>query len=291
MTEALREAGYELYVAHRPGSPARRPAIADFVRRHADLVEYIDPRLPLERVKPDAVVNLVGEYFGPAVREANLEFPSRLCEGARSAGWRGKVIHISAATVRGPVGKVIREEERHLEGISPVTSFDRYKAEGERVVASCFDDWVVIRPVLVYGRFNDHPEWVTLAKAISRGVAPLIRARVSVISVRELAKAVRASLSLSREFFFATECEPRPFSQFVVAMAKALGKRPLPVPVPTFLLRLAAGRELGGHLPFLNKAFSCEKMYRLLGWVPAPDFGREVAEMATFLKTRRLGLV
>ncbi|MFN3805063.1 MAG: NAD-dependent epimerase/dehydratase family protein [Pyrobaculum sp.] len=282
VTEALGEAGHEVYIAHRPGSPARKPAIAEFVRRYAHLVEYIDPRLPLERVRPDAVVNLVGEYFGPdrAIREANLEFPRRLCEAA--AGWRGKVIHISAATVRGPVGEVIREEERHLEGISPVTSFDRYKAEGERTVARCFGDWVVIRPVLVYGRFNDHPEWVTLVKAISRGVAPLMRSKLSVISARELAKAVRASLSLSKEFFFATECEPRPFSHFATAVAKALGRRPLPVPVPTFLLGLAA-RELRGHLPFLGRAFSCEKMRKLLGWTPAPDFEREVAEMTYYI--------
>ncbi|MEM1734358.1 MAG: NAD(P)-dependent oxidoreductase [Pyrobaculum sp.] len=281
---------FEIYVAHRPGSTAKRPAVAEFVKKYANLIEYRDPSAPLAEVRPEVVVNLVGEYFGPpeALREANAEFPKALCAAARAAGWRGKVVHISAATVRGPVGSVIREEESHLVGVEPVTDFDKFKAEGEAAVARCFEDWVVVRPVVVYGRFNDHPEWVTLVKFVKRGVAPAVSARVSVISVRELAKAIRHSLGLSREFFFATECTPRRLADFVDAAAEALGRRVVKVPVPSLLFKAAAPRDLRKHMAFIDRAFSCEKMKRLLGWEPRPDFRREVAEMVKFISERGL---
>jgi nucleoside-diphosphate-sugar epimerase len=279
VVEAL--AGEEVYVAHRPGSPRRKPALAGFVSRHAELIEYTDPAKPLESAKPDVVINLVGEYYGSpaAVWEANAEFPKRLCDAARRAGWRGKMVHISAATVRGPVGNPIREEERHLEGIKPISHFDASKAEGERVVANCFEDWVIVRPVLVYGRFNDHPEWVTLTGMVRRGVAPMVNLAVSAISARELAKVVKLSTALSREYFFATECAPRRLSDFVLAIEKALGRRALHIPVPSVVMRIAAPRDLKKHLPFLGRSFSCEKMARLLKYRPSPDFEREVAEM------------
>lgn len=283
VVEAL--SGEEVYVAHRPGSPRRKPRIAEFVSQYARLVEYTDPAKPLEAVKPELVINLVGEYYGPpeAIREANAEFPRRLCEAAGRAGWRGRVIHISAATVRGPVGDPITEEGRHLEGIAPVSDFDRWKAEGERAVVQCFDDWVIVRPVLVYGRFDDHPEWVALTRAVRRRIAPMINAAVSAISARELAKVVKMSLALSREYFFATECEARRLSDFVSAIEKALGIRAIHLPAPAALLRAAAPRDLRRHLPFLNRRFSCEKMRRLLKYAPSPDFHREVAEMVAYI--------
>ena len=283
VAEAL--GGEEVYVAHRPGSPQRKPRIASFLSQYARLVEYRDPAAPLEAVKPDVVVNLVGEYYGPpeTVREANAEFPKKLCDAAKRAGFKGKVVHISAATVRGPVAEVIAEEERHLEGIAPASDFDKWKAEGERVVARCFDDWVIVRPVLVYGRFNDHPEWVTLTSLVRRGVAPMINALVSAISARELAKVVRLSAALSREYFFATECEARRLSDFVFAMEKALGVKALHLPIPTALLKVAAPRDMKKHAPFLGRRFSCEKMARVLKYTPSPDFNREVAEMVAYI--------
>ncbi len=277
--------GHELYIAHRPGAREKKRDLADFASRFASLLEYREPGEALAAVRPEAVINLVGEYFGDAqtLWEANAEFPQRLCEAARRLGWRGKILHFSAATVRGPVGDVITEEPQHLQGIQPVSDFDRSKAAGEEAVARCFDDWVIIRPTLVYGRFNAHPEWVALTNMVTRGLAPMVGARVSAISVRELGRAVRAALPLSREYFFATECQPRPLSDFVKAIAKALGVRAVPVPIPKALLKAAAPRDLKKHMPFLDKAFSCEKMRRLLGFVPEPRFEEEVAEMAFYI--------
>ncbi|MFB6491208.1 MAG: NAD-dependent epimerase/dehydratase family protein [Thermoproteus sp. AZ2] len=287
LAEALAGLG-EVYVAHRPGSPQRRPRLAQFVSRYARPVEYRDPAEPLKAVNPDVIYNLVGEYFGPPEKlaEANVEFPRRLCGAAREAGWDGAVVHVSAATVVGPKGGVIAEEPRHLEGISPASDFDRQKAEGERIVAGCFRRWVIVRPALVYGRFNDHPEWAQLVSIIRRGVVPLIRAKVSAISVRELAKALASAQGLKNEYFFAAECSPRPLSQFAEAIAEALGGPRVKMPIPAALLKAAAPRELRRHMPFLDKAFSCEKMKRLLGYEPRPDFEREVRDMVDYILGR-----
>ncbi|ABL87188.1 NAD-dependent epimerase/dehydratase [Pyrobaculum islandicum DSM 4184] len=279
LAEALSE--YELYVAHRPGSREAKPQVARFVAQYATLLEYTDPATAFEKTRPHVVINLVGQYYGRSQElwQANAEFPRLLCDAARRAGWRGKVVHFSAATVRGPVGAIIEEEELHLHGVVPDNDFDRSKAAGEEAVANCFNDWVIVRPALVYGRFNTHPEWVTLTRFVKRGVAPMLKARVSAISVRELAKVVKASLALARQYFFATECQPRPLSEFVRAIAKALGRRVVPIPIPTAVLHIAASPEFKRHLPYLDKAFSCEKMRRLLGLEPRPNFETEVREM------------
>lgn len=285
LVEAL--AGRDVYVASRPGSAARKQDVARHASNFAAIVEYSEPGEAL-RVNPDIVINLVGKYYGTVreLREANAEFPERLCRAAVRVNWRGKVVHVSAATVRGPIGDVIVEEERHLEGIKPLTEYDASKAEGERAVAGCFSDWVIVRPVLAYGKFNSHPEWTALVRLVARRVAPLVRARVSVISGKSLAEAIARSIELSRDFFFATECEPRALADFVRVIDAALGRRAVPLFVPKWALRVLAPPEFRGHLPYLDRRFSCEKMRSLLGWTPRPDFEGEVREMALYIASK-----
>ncbi len=289
LVEALE--GHEVYVYHRPGAHSAKADLARAVARHAALVEYRDPAEALRSTRPDAVVNLVGEFFGDreTLWGANVEFVRSLCAAIREAGI-GYLLHVSAATVVGPTSHHIVEEESHLQGVAPATPFDESKAEGERIVASCGVDWAIARPVLMYGPYNDHPEWVALVRMVRRGVVPVVGARLSAVEAREAAAVIARALGRVRnDYFFVTECSDYGLADFVDAVAGALGRRPVKVTVPLWAARMLAPRPLRGHLKFLNKRFSCEKMARLTGYVPRRRLDEGVGEMVRWILRRWRG--
>lgn len=283
LVRRLHERGYEVFVAHRGLGGPYKERLARVVSMHSTLVRYSSPRDAIETVRPELIYNLVGEFFGryEEIVDANTGFVDRLSRALE--GYYAKLVHISAATVVGPRGSVIYEEGEHLRGIEPITLFDRSKAEGERIVSERLRSWVIVRPTLVYGAYNAHPEWVQLLGMVRRGVAPSIRARISAIDVTELAEILVRSADLEREYFFATECEPYMVSDFVEAMEKALGVTALKIPVPAWLARILAPDPLRKHMAFLNRVFSCDKMLRLTGYRPRRRLEEGVAEMVKWI--------
>ncbi|MEL9991903.1 MAG: NAD-dependent epimerase/dehydratase family protein [Thermoproteus sp.] len=266
LARRLAERGHSVVLAKRRGVPPR-PLIAKALSG-LRIVEYSDPAEPLRSVRPDVVVNLVAALYGSReeVERANVGFPKALCAAAREAGWRGRLIHISGATVVGP--GLVKEEGKHLEGIRPATFFDKTKAEGERIVAGCFDDWIIIRPTVVYGLHNDHPEWALLTKLAKMGVAPALRLGFSAISVSDLSEVIERSSGLksSRHYFFATECALLDFAEVLDALEEAAGRRLLRVPTPAFAARIFAPPAIRGLFRYAGVQFSCEKMKSLLGY-------------------------
>ncbi|MEM4970804.1 MAG: NAD(P)-dependent oxidoreductase [Sulfolobales archaeon] len=283
LVKRLAGKGYEIFVAHRGLRDAYRERLGRIIAENASLIEYRDPREAFEASKPEAIYNLVGEFFGSdrEIIEANLGFVERLCSILKN--YEGLFIHISAATVVGPRGDTIYEEESHLKGISPANIFDISKAEAERVIASNIRRWVIVRPTLVYGAYNAHPEWVRLVSMIMRGIAPLIRARISAIEVSELSEILLRAMELEKEYFFATECEPYNFNDFIDAMARALGRNPLKIPTPLWLARALAPKEIRRHMVFLNRVFSCDKMANLTGYRPRRRLYEGFEEMVKWI--------
>jgi nucleoside-diphosphate-sugar epimerase len=287
LVKKLHDRGYEVYVAHRGLGEPYRKRLAMVVGMYSTLVRYSSPSDAIETVRPELVYNLVGEFFGKDedIVDANTGFVDRLSRAL--GGYSVKLVHISAATVVGPRSSVIYEEDEHLRGIEPITIFDRSKAEGERIVSERLRSWVIVRPTLVYGAYNAHPEWVLLLSMVKRRVVPSIKARISAIDVTELAEILVRSAELEREFFFATECEPYIVSDFVEAMEKALSVKAFKIPVPAWLARVLAPDPLRKHMAFLNRVFSCNKMLRLTGYRPRRRLAEGVAEMTRWIMETR----
>ena len=283
LVKKLAEKGYEIFVAHRGLRDAYRARLGNVVARYASLIEYRDPKEAFEASKPEVIYNLVGEFFGSdrEIIDANLVFVEKLCNILKN--YEGLFIHISAATVVGPKETTIYEEESHLKGISPANIFDISKAEAERSIASNIKRWVIVRPTLVYGAYNAHTEWVQLASLIMRGVAPSIKARVSAIEVSELSEILLRAMELEREYFFATECEPYNLSDFIDAIARALGRKPIRIPIPLWLAKVFAQKEIRRHMVFLNKVFSCNKMVSLTRYRPKRRLYEGFEEMVKWI--------
>jgi len=280
------EAGYRVAVLSRGVDSPRKRALADAVRGRAEVVQYGDLGDALARLSPGIVVNTVGEFFGSreALWDANARFPERLCGAVKRVG-AVKLVHVSAATVVGPARGVVREEEPHLSGLRPATEFEESKMVGERVVAGCGVDYVIARPVLMYGRFNDHPEYAMLVRWALRGVVPAPRGAVSAIEVSEAARAIRLLAErATNTHVFVTECEPYDLGDIPREVARLLGARV--VSVPLGLLRIVGpliSRELASHLRFVGTVYSCEKMLSLTGYRPVRRLGEGVAEMVQWI--------
>jgi nucleoside-diphosphate-sugar epimerase len=283
LVKKLAEKGYEIFVAHRGLRDAYRARLGNVVARYASLIEYRDPKEAFEASKPEVIYNLVGEFFGSdrEIIDANLVFVEKLCNILRN--YDGLFIHISAATVVGPKETTIYEEESHLKGISPANIFDISKAEAERSIASNIKRWVIVRPTLVYGAYNAHTEWVQLTSMIMRGVAPSIKARVSAIEVSELSEILLRAMELEREYFFATECEPYDLGDFIDAIAGALGRKTIRIPIPLWLAKVFTPKEIRRHMVFLNKVFSCNKMVSLTRYRPRRRLYEGFEEMVKWI--------
>lgn len=265
LAERLSARGHSVLLAKRAGTRPR-PLIAEALR-DLPYMRYGDPAEPLRAYRPDVAVNAVGAIGGGELWAANAEFPRRLCKAAEEAGWRGKLVHISAVAVAGPSGV---EEELHLSGVRPAGAFAESKVEGERAVAACGRwDWAIVRPGAVYGPYNDHDEWSLLARLAELGLAPGLDLRLPAISITDLSTIVElAASSASRDFLFAVECEPLPFDAVVEALEEAAGRRLRRIPAPLGLASLLAPGPVRGLLGLAKLSFSCEKAKRLLGIAP-----------------------
>ncbi|CCC81554.1 NAD-dependent epimerase/dehydratase family protein [Thermoproteus tenax] len=269
LAKYLTERGHRVLVARRR-AVAVRPLIKKAIEG-LEVFEYDDPREAVVKSRPDVIVNLVAALHGgrKEVWDANVGFPQRLCSALSQAGWSGRLIHISGATVVGPIGTTVKEEEEHLVGIRPATYFDETKAEGERIISKCANNWVIIRPTAVYGPYNDHPEWAKLVDLARRGLAPRLSLSFSAISVSDLSEIVERAVHITaRQYFFATQCEPLSFNEVITALEEAAGRRLVKLPMPLALARALAPPSIRGLLKYAGIKFSCEKLRSLLGYEP-----------------------
>lgn len=171
---------------------------------------------------------------------------------------------------------------------APVSLYGRSKVEAERLALRAADEIAVaiVRPPVVYGPRDDR--MLALFRAVSRGILPLWGrgATTSVIYVEDCASAVRTVLEAAPEapsIFALEDGAPHAWEEIGGAIAKALGRRPVRLPIPTRALSVAAffgeaAARLRDQPAFLSrdkardaaaKHWVCDaSALRALGWAP-----------------------
>jgi dTDP-4-dehydrorhamnose reductase len=232
----------------------------------------------------DVVVNFVGEISGTeeGLRASNVEVPKAIAEAVRKRG--RLMIHASASTY-GLTGYV-KAEEKLGEGLRPSTPFERTKLEGElEVYRALGERAIIMRPTLVYGRFNAHVQFVQIYKLVKLGIVPKLDLTFMPVSARYLALAVDAvakGRKPSKNYFYATECEPVSLSRFFEVFARALNKKAISLPVPQALAKLALPSYVRNLLKYAGTRYDCSVFKEL---VPDLKFDEEeVSENASFLQ-------
>jgi nucleoside-diphosphate-sugar epimerase len=115
--------------------------------------------------------------------------------------------------------------------------------------------WCIVRPCCVYGPRDR--DVLTLFRAVSRGIAPYSAprdARLSVIHVDDLVDLVIRALETAQpgSSYMASDGLAHSWPELIAAMGRALGRRPLCLRIPPWVLWPVASLLLLGR-PFLDR--------------------------------------
>lgn len=289
VVDVLLEAGHSVRCLIRADSRLRwlegkpvETVLADL--RHADLSPAVDA--------VDCVIHCAGLTRGtPAeLRAANVQGTRALLEASLAAHSAPRFVYCSSQAAAGP-GRLDRRR-RLDDPPAPNSDYGRSKLEAEVEVRGASDalETVILRPGAVYGPRDEDtlPFFRMAARRIV--LVPGLRERlVQLVHVRDVARALSLAMAtphaVGRTYFVA---HPRVVSwvELAAAMGRALGRRPLRVPLPSPAFRLAGalsevlgGARQAGALDrrrardMVERAWTCdvEPALEELGWTPRYD--------------------
>ncbi len=263
-----------------------------------DLVSQTSPAALLAGC--DAVVHLAGrvhvrgqpadDSFTRLMMATNVRGTERLAGAAVDQGVR-RFVFVSSASVYGRADDGVVIDERSP--LRPETAYGRSKAAAEEALRAIAErtglEAVALRPPPVYGP-GMGGNFGSLLRIARRGLpvpSGTLTARRSFVSVTNFCDLVARALAVERPVRDAyVAAEPaRTIGEVYRVLCEAAGHKPLVLPVPRGVLRLALGiagrRALVGALTedFLMDAGAAQ---RELGWVPrdllADELSQAVAE-------------
>ncbi len=188
----------------------------------------------------DVVFHLAGltAAASPAdYQRVNAEGTRRLVEAARTARPAPpRFVYVSTQAVLGPSAPGARVAEDAP--CRPVTAYGRSKLAGEDAVrAAPGVAWTIVRPSSVYGPRDR--EFLAMFRLARLGVAPVFgrgAQQLSLVCAPDLAEAiVRAGTTpaAAGRVYHAAHPETVTARELALAIGRAVGRRPLVVPVPT----------------------------------------------------------
>ncbi len=228
-----------------PGDLSDRAALAEGVRR-ADVVFH--------------VAAVVRARDPREFERSNVEGTRALLEAcAERPGGPPRLVLVSSLAAAGPSpdGRALDETDPPR----PVTAYGRSKLAQERLAAEFCGrvPVIVVRPPVVYGPRDTGV--LVLFKMAMRGFTPLLvggTRRTCMVHVEDLAAALRLAGERGADgtVFFATDGAVHDTFAMGRAIARALGRRTLPLPAPLALARAVAqvNRWLtpGGRTPVVD---------------------------------------
>ncbi|HEX2094579.1 MAG TPA: NAD-dependent epimerase/dehydratase family protein [Longimicrobiaceae bacterium] len=155
----------------------------------------------------------------------------------------------------------------------PLTGYGRSKLEGERRLRALEGtgvDAVVVRAPAVYGPRDR--ALLTYFRLVKRGIAPSPAGErhLHLIYAPDLARALEGAAAAPPGTYAVAEPVAHTMTTLVDEIARALGKRPLRIPLPPTLVRAAAAvTEGAGRVVGITPAFNREKAEEMLapGWI------------------------
>jgi nucleoside-diphosphate-sugar epimerase len=178
----------------------------------------------------DAVIHVAGVINGRTAADfvaGNLGGTEAMADAACRQGVR-RFIQLSSLAARRP----------------RLSSYGASKAQADAAVRRSKLDWTILRPPAVYGPGDR--ETLLLFQMVDRGLAVLPgRGRFSMLEVTDLARALLALVSAPASHKMTLEIDDGTpggldHRTLAILIGKAIGKRPILLPVPAATLRLGA---------------------------------------------------
>jgi nucleoside-diphosphate-sugar epimerase len=200
----------------------------------------------------DWVVHAAGITQARALDEyarVNAEGSARAARAAVRAGAKRFVL-VSSQAAGGPSFEDRPRDETDED--APVSAYGRSKLDGERLAREALGaaaapdraapELVVVRPPSVYGPRDR--AFLELFRLVDRGVVPAYRPdrqQVSLVHARDLAKGIvlAAEKGGAGRTYYLTDGRPTTSAGVIDAIARALGKKPLRLDIPSGMLEAA----------------------------------------------------
>lgn len=230
-----------------------------------------------------AVVHLAGLLH--AVRRGdmhrvNAEGTERVVASLARAAPSARLVHVSTIAAAGPSsdGSSTRRPPPRAQ---PVSDYGRSKLAAEHAVARSDNDWLVLRPAIVYGPWDT--DVLVMFKMLGRAGVPLVgpALRYSLVHVSDLCEAILRAVDSTATGDFVPIAHPRAVTQreWLETIAAALGKRPRFLRLPKVAAMFAAGgSEAWGRVRREAPVFGWDK-YREMragSWVADTTPAREL---------------
>jgi nucleoside-diphosphate-sugar epimerase len=300
---------------HRVRLFSRRPELPSrFAGKEVSLFpgDLKDPDAVLDAMAGMEVFYHIGEIKNSSPRAAkmNVQLMQRILERIGTTGTK-RLVFVSSLTVAGIPSQIPATEETSPR-ITLADHYTWYKRQCEQLLAGNVGgvEYVVLRPGIVYGSGSRYLKGLISAidtlgpvgmPFIGRGgsVAPLIHAN-------DLAHAVYLAgieRGAAGHVFNLTSGESDTWSDFLNAMADALGKKLRILPVPPLLLK-ASSRfldvmsglfritlSLNAYVQYVTTdlLFDNGKARRMLNWAPDITLSEGVEEMVREYREKRDG--
>jgi nucleoside-diphosphate-sugar epimerase len=269
LVRRLSEAGWTIRALVRPTSDTRLLEEAGAERVPGDLGSVEALRRGAEGA--DTVFHLAAATVAPdeaGYRRANVEGTRNVVAGVLTASRRPRrLVYLSSYAACGPArhGRPRRGDETP----EPVSTYGRTKLEGEAAVHEARDAGVeaaILRAPPVYGPGDR--ALLPYFRLVKRRLAPAPAGpelRTHMIYVEDLAAALFRAADAPPGTYAVAEPAEHPWSAVVGEIARAVGRRPVRVPLPAAGVRAAGAlAERFGHLLGGAGVFNREKAEEML---------------------------
>jgi nucleoside-diphosphate-sugar epimerase len=224
----------------------------------------------------DAVFHLAGATTAPdegGFHRANVVGTRNVVTGVLRAAERPRrLVYASSYAACGPAAN--GRPRRVDDPPAPLTAYGRTKLAGEAeldAARSAGVETVALRVPAVYGPGDR--AFLPVYRLVKRGLATVPSGpdrRTHLVYVADLARAFARAADVAPGTYAVAEPVEHRISELIGAIGRALGRRPLRVPIPGGLLRVAGGlAERWGHLLGGAGVFSREKAEEMLAeaWI------------------------
>ncbi len=211
-----------------------------------------------------------------AMMDANVGITENIITAINQLSKSIHLIYISSQAASKP--SVNNYPVSEDEPSAPLTSYGISKLAAEHAIrSSCQKPWTIVRPCSVYG-CGDR-DFLQLFKMAKHGISFKIGSKdrlLNMIHISELASFIELCITTptaENQVFFATDGHVYHQSDVFTAIAQAMQKNNLTIPIPEPLVKLAfTAGDLLGHILHKEMVVNREKMKEILAesWLANP---------------------